>query len=306
MRACPACGSEERNAFDEWSSNFLGQRFLDDGSTQDFGESLHLYRCGHCSMCYIGGDYDPNTITARDQPLDRAGFREVFEGTSPASVGIRNAIAMSVYRLVASKFQEVRLLDYGSTYIASYLRWATYYPRSTAVAYDVHIESADVDGIAFRNSVDDLRALGPFAGIICNQVIEHCVDPRKELANIYELLLPGGFAYFALPLVDYRKLPGYRANRYAGSPAEDIFNPTHINYYSPQLFADALKAAGFQIVPIQLDFTAAQIPPRGLVSMLRQMGLRLARYMGFRAMVATGRFPGAGERFINGFFVTRS
>lgn len=305
MRACPACGSEERHVFDEWSPEFLQQRFLDDGSTMEFSESLHLYTCGRCSMCYIGGEYDPNAITPRDQPLDRAEFRDVFSDTSPASVGLRNAIAMSVYRLVASKFKDIRLLDYGSTYIASYLRWATYYPRTTAVAYDVHIESADVDGIAFRNSVDDLKALGPFAGVICNQVIEHCVDPQQELANIYELLQPGGFAFFAVPLVDYRKLARYRAQRYTGSPAEDVFNPTHINYYSPQLFVQALKGAGFRIVPIQLDFTAAQAPPAGLVSMVRQIGLRLARYLGFRAMLATGRFPSAGERFINGFFVTR-
>lgn len=305
MRACPACGSEERHAFDEWSPEFLQQRFLDDGSTLEFSESLHLYTCGRCSMCYIGGEYDPNTITPRDQPLDRAEFRDVFADTSPASVGIRNAIALTVYRLVASKFKDIRLLDYGSTYIASYLRWATYYPRTTAVAYDVHIESADVDGIAFRNSVEDLKTLGPFAGIICNQVIEHCVDPRQELANIYDLLQPGGVAYFAVPLVDYRKLTSYRAQRYTGSPAEDVFNPTHINYYSPQLFVQALEGAGFRIVPIQLDFTVAQTPPAGLVLMVRQLGLRLARYLGFRAMLATGRFPSAGERFINGFFVTR-
>ena len=257
-------------------------------------------------MCYIGGDYDPNIITPKDQPLNRAEFREVFRDTSPASVGIRSAIALTVYRLVASQFEDVRLLDYGSTYIASYLRWATYYPRTTTVAYDVHIESADVDGIAFRNSVADLKELGPFSGVICNQVIEHAFDPQQELANIYDLLQPGGFAYFAVPLVDYRKLGRYRAQRYAGSPAEDIFNPTHINYYSPQLFARALQEAGFKIVPIQLDFTAAQTPPAGLVSMVRQVGLRLARYLGFRAMLAMGRFPSAGERFINGFFVTRS
>ena len=178
-------------------------------------------------MCYIGGDYDPNIITPKDQPLNRAEFREVFRDTSPASVGIRSAIALTVYRLVASQFEDVRLLDYGSTYIASYLRWATYYPRTTTVAYDVHIESADVDGIAFRNSVADLKELGPFSGVICNQVIEHAFDPQQELANIYDLLQPGGFAYFAVPLVDYRKLGRYRAQRYAGSPAEDIFNPTH-------------------------------------------------------------------------------
>lgn len=305
MRACPACGSGERRAFDEWTPEFLRQRFLDDGSTFDFSESLRLYTCDRCSMCYIGGEYDPNTMTPPDRPLDRAEFREVFATTPPASVGLRNAIALSVYRLAASKFQDIRLLDYGSTYIASYLRWASYYPRTTTVAYDVHIESADVDGIAFRNSVDDLKALGPFAGIICNQVIEHCVDPNRELANIYDLLEPGGFAYLAVPLVNYQKLAGYRDHRYKGSHAEDVFNPTHINYYSPQLFVRAIESAGFRIVPIQLDFTAALTPPAGLIPMIRQLGLRFARYVGFRAMLATGRFPNAGERFINGFFVTR-
>lgn len=153
--------------------------------------------------------------------------------------------------------------------------------------------------------MEDLKTLGPFAGIICNQVIEHSMDPRQELANIYELLQPGGFAFFAVPLVDYRKLAQYRAQRYTGSPAEDVFNPTHINYYSPQLFVRALEGAGFRIVPIQLDFTAAQTPPEGLISMVRKIGLRLGRYVGFRAMLATGRFPSVGERFINGFFVTR-
>lgn len=305
MRSCPSCGSEERQEFDVWDADFLRRRFLDDGSTMEFEEELWVYRCSRCSMCYIGGDYDPNTITPKDEPLGRNDFRDVFKDTSPSSVGIRNEIALTVYRLVASRFPEVRLLDYGSTYIASYLRWATYYPRTTAIAYDVHIEPADVDGIAFRNSVDDLREFGPFAGIICNQVIEHCFDPRRELANIFDLLAPGGIAYFAVPLVDYRKLDKYKASRYAGSPAEDIFNPTHINYYSPHLFARALKEAGFRITPVQLDFTAALAPPSGVFSMLRQTGLRLARYAGFRTMVATGRFPSAAERFINGFFVTR-
>jgi SAM-dependent methyltransferase len=74
-------------------------------------------------------------------------------------------------------------------------RWFATLPRVRSVSLDIHPEVADVQAdvtdLPFEDNSFDL--------ILCTHVLEHVVDDRSAIAELYRVLRPGGIAVIQVP-----------------------------------------------------------------------------------------------------------
>jgi SAM-dependent methyltransferase len=81
-----------------------------------------------------------------------------------------------------------------------------------------------------------------FDFIVCNQVLEHIVDPVSFLESAYKDLKKGGIFYVEVPGVeDFKELPS----------DHDRFHIQHLWYFSKQTLLDFMKKSGFTIETIK-------------------------------------------------------
>jgi SAM-dependent methyltransferase len=111
-------------------------------------------------------------------------------------------------------------------------------------------ETADLHQPGVTHRVDIAHVDLPDASydvVIANHVLEHVLDDRMAMRQVYRLLKPGGLALLSVP-VNASRQETYEnpaisasAERHAHFGAED-----HVRYYGLD-FADRLRAAGFTV-----------------------------------------------------------
>ena len=121
-----------------------------------------------------------------------------------------------------------------------------------------------------------------FDAITMGDVIEHLVTPGEGLAQIRELLAPGGVLWLALPDA------GSRVARTLGRRWWSVI-PTHVQYFTRRSIATLLARQGFEV----LEVTTA---PKAFT-----VGYYLERLGGYspaagRRLAGTGRALGVAER----------
>jgi SAM-dependent methyltransferase len=88
---------------------------------------------------------------------------------------------------------------------------------------------------------------GHFDGIICNHVLEHVVDDRKAMAELYRVLRPAGWAILQVPisLALNHTYEDFSITTPAGR--EDAFGQhDHVRIYARD-YKDRLEDAGFKV-----------------------------------------------------------
>lgn len=103
-----------------------------------------------------------------------------------------------------------------------------------------------------------------FDYILCNHVLEHIVDDRTAMAEMFRVLVPGGSAILTVPL---RHTPTLE-DPSVTSPEQRkrLFGQwDHVRYYGPDI-ADRLRAVGFQVSlePYATRFSEAERKRYGL------------------------------------------
>ena len=137
-----------------------------------------------------------------------------------------------------------------------------------------------------------LAAEEPFDCIVCNDVLEHLVDPWAVLRALRPLLAPGGCVVVSLPNIRY--WPTASALLWHGSwqyQNDGVLDRTHLRFFTRSSLPALFEPAGFQLVQVQGINQGrgrrAQLRD-ALVNLLTLGRLKDTRYLQF-ACVATPR-----------------
>lgn len=110
--------------------------------------------------------------------------------------------------------------------------------------------SADVEaGVAME--VVDITAIpypeGSFDAVICSHVLEHVPDDRKAMSKVFDVLRPGGTAYFMQP-VDFERAETYEdPSIVAPEERKRAFKQhNHVRVYGCDI-RERLAGAGFEV-----------------------------------------------------------
>lgn len=111
------------------------------------------------------------------------------------------------YHFVANVFGPLSFLGMGPRgFLKKFPRTGRCLNLGAGVQYfGPEVENVDVAPAPEVHIVADIRRVplpdGSVARIICNNVLEHVVDPRAAVQEIFRLLEPGGLAYISTPFL---------------------------------------------------------------------------------------------------------
>jgi 2-polyprenyl-3-methyl-5-hydroxy-6-metoxy-1,4-benzoquinol methylase len=89
--------------------------------------------------------------------------------------------------------------------------------------------------------------------IICNNVLEHVIDPERLLAGIKGLLQPHGVCRIIVPNDD-SSLHSEIVRLGFGEPNYWICAPDHLNYFNEKSLVNLLKTSGFTVKELLAEF----------------------------------------------------
>jgi SAM-dependent methyltransferase len=213
------------------------------------GDTSEVYVCEHCGFGFgwphVGGDDEYYGILHEQAgyPSDRWEYRL--------------AITKALARLPGGG----KILDIG-TGDGSFLKklpaaWRKYATEGS----DTTRQQLRANGIeCFDSTADAVRkAPGSFQAVTMFQVLEHVAAFSSLLDDCFGLLQPGGVIAISVPLASAM----FTQERLTG--CQDM-TPNHINKWSPESLALALRQAGFNPEP-------AVIEPSGIGAAVYRVGL---------------------------------
>ena len=316
FRKCPCCNFEDnKKIFFEFSEKYLKNRHRYDEdelsywlSTSD-EKKIHIVQCTKCNMIYTKNKIDFEEMTKSlkktfNKPLSLLSFKEKYENVTPTKLQISIHTTLQLIKLMNNK-KELKILDFGGGSAGVHSRIANFFGKSRCYTYDITIEENDIDGVKFVNNIKTLEKNAPFDIIFCNEVLEHCLDPKKEIESIYRLLSADGYAVLSVPLFNYNRLKKYKKDilRRKGWAFKN-FHLGHINYYSPKLFVNSLKLAKFKIVPVYIDFRYSRLYDKSDKKNFIWFFEYLIRYFLFRFFLFFNYFPNISN-IVNSNFVIK-
>ncbi len=217
----------------------------------------------HCNVCDQAVEAFGSLPEFFRTHLREAGWPYPFEQSETCNVDAYlcpHCNASDRDRLFALYLQEfilrrgntpLRLLDFAPSHPLK--KWLIRYANSTNL--DLIYRSADL----FAEEVDDKVDLmdmniyreGQFEAFLCSHVLEHVVDDRKALSEIFRVLQPGGVAVLLVPiLLGLKEIdedptvtdPNERWRRFG--------QDDHVRLYSKAGFMERIREAGFQLLDL--------------------------------------------------------
>jgi 2-polyprenyl-3-methyl-5-hydroxy-6-metoxy-1,4-benzoquinol methylase len=98
-----------------------------------------------------------------------------------------------------------------------------------------------IEGLAARSNKFDL--------VVCNNVLEHVIDPVHLLQQLRQLLLPSGVARIVVPN-DGSWLQHEIVDRKLAESDYWVCPPDHLNYFNVQSFVAILENAGLKVIDL--------------------------------------------------------
>lgn len=133
--------------------------------------------------------------------------------------------------------------------------------------------SAVIDRV-LTGDVDEQSATLPdnhFDVIVCNDVLEHLVDPGVTLTKLRRTLRPGGVVVASIPNIRY--FPALRQILVRRDfPAEDagIFDRTHLRFFTRRSIVRMFEDAGYDIR--RMKGINTRVKPIGLIASIVSLG----------------------------------
>lgn len=211
---------------------------------------LTTARCRRCEHGWLTAAIDtssayPSSYYTHSQPSGRRPFASRL-----GSLGVMSAFLTSLP-------PRARVLDVGcgNGTVLRHLRDSGFRPvgfdvDERAVAMAKHVSGTEVHfGRTLASCGLDQHS---FDAVIANHVLEHVVDPRKQLASCVQAVRPGGHMLLAVPnsaCLQARIFGGYWVPHEA---------PRHLQFFSPKSFRWLLRDSGLSSVVSTRPF---QSPP---------------------------------------------
>lgn len=115
--------------------------------------------------------------------------------------------------------------------------------------------TADLNPVGVMRKVDITQVPfpdGQFDFILCNHVLEHILEDRKAMMELFRILEPGGKAILQVPIS--RRLPTTYEDASKDTPQEreEAFGQhDHVRIYALQDYVSRLEETGFQVEVIE-------------------------------------------------------
>lgn len=108
---------------------------------------------------------------------------------------------------------------------------------------------ADITHIPFADDSFDV--------VLCNHVLEHVLDDRRAMRELYRVLKPGGWAILQVP-IDMQRAETFEDERIVSPEDRErwFLQKDHVRIYG-QDYTDRLAAAGFNV---RVEFYAKDLP----------------------------------------------
>jgi SAM-dependent methyltransferase len=106
------------------------------------------------------------------------------------------------------------------------------------------------------------------------QVVEHLTDPIKALAELRPYLRPQGMLIVDVPSFNNPRFLIYRATGWRRIVRNDFIKP-HVFYYTPEVLADIVRRAGYQITAIHCGRYSVKFPQIPFIGLIDQITNRL-------------------------------
>ncbi|KQT14358.1 class I SAM-dependent methyltransferase [Ramlibacter sp. Leaf400] len=152
---------------------------------------LDYHRCRACGLVFA----DP--IPVADIPSFYASYSTHGQHTQrklPLLARASRGVMLREFESLVPSHKDEPVLDFGcgdGSFLAELRERG--YTRLAGYDFDPQArKAARLVGAQVAESEEDLPALGPFAVITLNHVIEHMVDPPRDLARLGSMLRPGG------------------------------------------------------------------------------------------------------------------
>jgi len=134
-------------------------------------------------------------------------------------------------------------------------------------------------------SYDEVRRLGPFDAVVCDNVLEHMPMPSEAIAFLWSVTRPGAVLYVSVPNHDEAFIALQSELFSAGRALDMSLNPwEHLNYFDLAHLDGLLARGGFQPVArtslpgeVRIGLRAEADLGRRIRNSLAS-ALRLARY----------------------------
>jgi SAM-dependent methyltransferase len=123
---------------------------------------------------------------------------------------------------------------------------------------DVKIIKVDITNIPFKENYFDV--------ILCNHVLEHIIDDRKAMSELYRVMKIGQWGIFQVPIDYSRKMTYEDFTITAPKDRKKAFGQSdHVRIYG-QDYKDRLKSAGFNVIQDEYikSFTSEELFRFGL------------------------------------------
>ena len=192
-----------------------------------------LARCISCGMVFS------NLIPSESLLAEHYGRYGMFAELSPTTIKRYNELLDTFEQFR----QKNRILDVGCGE-------GFFLEQAKRRGWDVHgteyapqyIEACLHKGINMQTGVLNLNnyPAESFDVIVSIEVIEHLLDPLKELENFNALLRPGGQAFITTP--NFNSI----SRIILGKNWSVISYPDHVNYFTAGTLSKAMKKAGFK------------------------------------------------------------
>ena len=105
---------------------------------------------------------------------------------------------------------------------------------------NVKIHTVDITQIQFEDNY--------FDAIICNHVLEHIIDDRLAMKELYRVLKPNGWAYLQVPIEEDRENTFEDFSIVSDADRERVFGQfDHVRIYGRD-YKDRLESVGFKVI----------------------------------------------------------
>jgi 2-polyprenyl-3-methyl-5-hydroxy-6-metoxy-1,4-benzoquinol methylase len=137
-----------------------------------------------------------------------------------------------------------------------------------------------------------LASEAPFDCIVCNDVLEHLVDPWAVLRSLRPLLAPGGSLVVSLPNVRY--WPTASALLFNGAwhyQNDGVLDRTHLRFFTRSSLPALFEPAGFRLIRVEGINNGRGGRARlrdALVNLLSLGRLKDTRYLQFACVATPG------------------
>lgn len=218
-----------------------------------YKKTFPIARCSDCSFVY-------SKLLLAEEILE-----SVYESVIDSEICFKYSNSLPVVRgqirlwdtlamQLPNSFQgEIKVLDFGAG-------WGTFLevvkaPNITVYGYETskkRIENMKRNNIQTLKNFEEIKKMGPYHVICCNQVLEHVPSPRDVLLLVNEVLALDGLAFFSVPNYHEEILNSQLHALEEEKRVPKELNPwEHLNYFTPDNFRKLISQCNFEYETMQ-------------------------------------------------------